>query len=204
MNCLIKNHATYGIPGGWRLRHPALGREIAGRTPDDVVAEVAANLRANDFAADMGELWQWANETWGRVLVASGQADRWTGGALPPADVPAVAPFTRRVLTPRDTGPVLWGTLHLIPLVFTPERWMAHIELITSLIRPGGYEPGCKECFSHWQSQLASSPPALVVDARAASHWSLAAHNNASKYAGHRQWTWREAAAKWGWPGDWE
>jgi len=205
--CLIRNSETYGIPGGWKLKHPALDREVAGRSPADCIAELTVFLRINNIAATQDQLWQFANETWGRIVIAGGQADRWMGGDLTVATVSApltAGPHLRRILTPKDTGPSLWGTLHLIPLVWTRDRWIAHIDLMTALIEPGGYESGCRLCAGHWKSFQQSHPAGSIPDAKGAAYWSWMAHNSASGHAGNKTWTWREAAAKWGWPGEWE
>lgn len=205
--CLIRNADVYSIPGGWSLKHPALDRTIEGRSPEDAIASVLGMLRVNNIAATPAQLWEWANEVWGRRVIAGGQMERWMGPPLDmsnPAGLPAEAPMLRRILTPKDTGPVLWGTLHLIPLVWDKAGWMGMIGLMTALIEPGGFEPGCKLCASHWQAFRAANPPELVNDARTAAEWSWRAHNGASGHAGNRQWTWREAATKWGWPAEWE
>jgi hypothetical protein len=120
------------------------------------------------------------------------------------AGVTDPVPYFRRILTPKDTGPVLWGALHLIPLVFTRDLWMAHIETMTRLIEPGGYEPGCRQCATHWKEFRRLNPPDRIMDPGPAAEWSWRAHNGASAHAGKKQWTWREAAAQWGWPGEWE
>jgi len=205
--CLIARSDTYGIPGGWRLTHPALGGQtILERSPEHAVAALEAMLRVNNFATTRDDLWAYANGVWGRAVIASGEADRWMGGPLPDdtlaaAEAPA---FMRRLLNPKDYGGVLWGTLHLLPLVWTKDAWMAHIALMTRIIEPGGYEQGCPICAAHWKSFLSTTPPEFISSASAAADWSLRAHNSASSHAGHPQWTWREAAEKWGWPGEWE
>lgn len=206
--CLIRQSDTYGIPGGWTLHHPSVPLEIAERSPEAAVATLAAMLRVNNIAATIDQLWDHANDEWGRRLWASGLKDRWMGAPLDTSPS-AMAPVTavahmRRILTPKDTGPSLWGTLHLIPLVWTRAAWLAHLDLMTRLIEPGGFEMGCKLCAGHWKSFRLSSPPESIHDAKAAAHWSWQAHNAASQHAGNASWTWRKAAAKWGWPGEWE
>lgn len=81
---------------------------------------------------------------------------------------------------------------------------MGHISLITKLIEPGGYESGCVRCAGHWKAFRQANPPEVVNDARTAATWSWQAHNAASHHAGNKSWSWREAATKWGWPGEWE
>ena len=204
--CLIRNSDVYSIPGGWTLQHPSLaGRLIAERSPDHAVAQLLALLRVNNIAATADELWTWANLEWGRRVIAAGQPERWMGPPIPRQSEPAppIAKL-RTILTPKVTGPPLWGTLHLIPLVFTAELWRSHLALMTVLITPGGYEPGCRQCAAHWASFRKENPPERVADGKAAASWSWSAHNAASRHAGRPEWTWRQAAAQWGWPGEWE
>lgn len=213
--CLIARSDTFSIPGGWTLKHPALnGQTITGRSPDDAVATLAAMFRVNGIEATDDQLWDFANADWGQRVIAAGDKDRWLGAPFVAAAVagpvgvvaPAASVHLRRILTPKDTGPALWGTLHLIPLAvpWSKDAWMGHIAVMTKLIEPGGYESGCRLCAGHWKAFREANPPERVNDAKAAADWSLRAHNAASKHAGHPTWTWREAAAKWGWPGEWE
>lgn len=206
--CLIARSDVFSIPGGWTLKHPALpGQTITCRSPDDAVASLLAMLRVNSIAATDDEAWAFANADWGRRVIAAGDRDRWLGGDLTAVEAGASSEpaHFRRILTPKDTGPSLWGVLHLIPLAvpWSKDAWMGHIALMTKLIEPGGYESGCKLCASHWKSFRDADPPDLVNDAATAADWSWRAHNGASSYAGNKQWTWREAAEKWGWPGEW-
>jgi hypothetical protein len=206
--CLIRHSDTYSIPGGWTLTHPALGGLItAGRSPEDAVATLMAHLRVNGMAATEDECWAYANASWGAVVLASGQAERWAGPPMEKVrqgNAPPLGPHLRRILSPKDTGPVLWGTLHLLPLIWDKAGWMGFITLMTKLIEPGGYESGCRDCAAHWKAFRTAHPPELVETAAQAADWSLRAHNGASGYANHRQWSWREAATKWGWPAEWE
>jgi hypothetical protein len=153
--CLIARSDVFSIPGGWTLNHPALpGQTITGRSPDDAVASLLAMLRVNAIAATDDEAWAFANADWGRRVIAAGDRDRWLGGDLTAveAGAPSEPVHFRRILTPKDTGPSLWGTLHLIPLVWTQAAWLTHIDLMTRLIEPGGYEPGCRLCAAHWKA----------------------------------------------------
>lgn len=210
--CLIARSDAYSIPGGWTLNHPALnGQVVTGRSPDDAVATLAGLLRVNQIAASDDQLWDFANNDWGRRVIAAGDKDRWMGGVFPKAhevgsesSAPVAGHHFRRVLTPKDTGPVLWGTLHLLPLVFTPAAWRAHLDLMSRLIEPGGFEAGCRLCAGHWKAYRIANPPDAITEAKAAALWSWMAHNAASAHAGNKQWTWREAATQWGWPGEWE
>lgn len=205
--CLIARSDAYSIPGGWTLQHPLLpGQTITGRSPDDAVATLLAMLRVNAMAATEDEAWAFANADWGRRVIAAGYHDRWLGDEgqlMPSEEAPEETVRFRRILTPRDTGPSLWGTLHLIPLVWTQAAWLAHIDLMTRLIEPGGYEPGCRLCAAHWKSFRDSNPPDQVTDAAGAADWGWRAHNGANAQAGNKPWAWHQAAEKWGWPGGW-
>lgn len=206
--CLIRNNRVYSIPGGWTLRHPALGGLVSqGNSPEDAVASLAGHLRANNIAASNDELWEYANATWRDVVIKANLGDRWMGPhpqAVEPAEGVEVKHF-RKVLTPRDFGPYLWGTLHLLPLVFTMDAWMAQIDLMTALISPEGkWGQGCVHCAEHWRQFRSQNPASAVTSAKEAALWGWKAHNAASANAGGSAWTWREAAGQWGWPGEWE
>ena len=210
--CLIRGHQTYSLPGGWSLTHPSLpGQRITGKSPEDAILTLQAHLRVNNIAASIPDLWNYANPIWGMAVIKGGEPERWMGGDVPMVPVDTLSPgqpqspALRRILSPKDTGPSLWGTLHLIPLIWSREAWNAHIATMTRLIEPGPpYDQGCDRCANHWRQFRASNPPESITTPAAAAKWSLDAHNSASSDAANPQWTWRQAAEKWGWPAEWE